>query len=405
MKNANEKSNEVIFCKKCVMSNQKVLPSQPLEDVKEHTNKKKMVFKDGVCFACYEVEKKYNKDIDWDKREKELKKFLEKYRSRNGSYDCLVPGSGGKDSVWQAHILKTKYKMNPLTVTFSPHIYTDVGIQNFHNWPLKGGVPNFLYTPNGEIHGKLTSLAFKNLLHPFQPFILGQRHFSSHMAKLFNIKLIFHGESQAEAGGQEDELGRAEMLHRYWSKTKNQKIKVSGYDIQELENFGIFENDLKYYLPLDINDIKKNDIQLLYLGHWERCEPQENYYLATKITDFKPNDMRTEQTFSKYNSIDDKIDPFHYYTAYVKFGYGRCSEEGSKEIRNGYITRDEGVKLVQKYDHEFPKRYFKDFLEYTNISEEEFYETLDNFRSPLLWEKTGNDFRFCNNWKLKHLVS
>ena len=194
------------------------------------------------------------------------------------------------------------------------------------------------------------------------------------------------------------------MLHRYWSKTKNQKIKVSGYDIQELENFGIFENDLKYYLPLDINDIKKDDIQLLYLGHWERCEPQENYYLATKITDFKPNDMRTEQTFSKYNSIDDKIDPFHYYTAYVKFGYGRCSEEASKEIRNGYITRDEGVKLVQKYDHEFPKRYFKDFLEYTNISEEEFYETLDNFRSPLLWEKTGNDFRHCNNWKLKHLV-
>ncbi len=398
------KSNEVIFCKKCVISNQKTLPSQPLEDDKGHTNKKKMAFKDGICFACLEVDKKYNENIDWDKREKELKQFLEKYRSRNGSYDCIVPGSGGKDSVWQAHILKTKYKMNPLTVTWSPHIYTEVGMQNFHNWPLKGNVPNFLFTPNGKIHGKLTSLAFKNLLHPFQPFILGQRHFASHMAKLFNIKLIFFGESQAEAGGQEDELGKSEMLDRYWSRKKNQEIKISGLSQDELKKFNIYPNDLKFYLPLEIDDIKKNEIKLLYLGYFERCEPQENYYLATKLTNFKPNEIRTEQTFSKYNSIDDRIDPFHYYTAYVKWGYGRCTEEACKEIRNQYITRDEGVKLVHKYDHEFPKRYFKDFLDYTDISEEEFYEILDNFRSPLLWEKTGNDFRYCNNWKLKHLV-
>jgi hypothetical protein len=224
------------------------------------------------------------------------------------------------------------------------------------------------------------------------------------MAKLFNIKLIFHGESQAEAGGQEDELGKPEMLLRYWSRSKNQNIKISGYTLEELKEFGISENDLRYYLPLEIDEIKKREIKLLYLGYWEKCEPQENYYLATKITNFQPSDVRTESTFSKYSGIDDKIDPFHFYTAYVKFGYGRCSEDASKEIRNQYITRDEGVKLVHKYDHEFPKRYFKDFLEYTDLSEEEFYETLDSFRSPILWEKVGNDFRNCNNWKLKHKV-
>ena len=387
------------------MSNQKTLSSQPFEDDKEHTNKKKLSFRDGVCYACLEVEKKYNQNIDWIKRENELNELLKNYRSKNGSYDCIVPGSGGKDSVWQAHILKTKYKMNPLTVTWSPHIYTDVGMQNFHNWPLKGNVPNFLYTPSGKIHGKLTSLAFKNLLHPFQPFILGQRHFASHMAKIFKIKLIFFGESQAEAGGQEDELGKSEMLDRYWTKEKNQEIKISGYSLDELRKFNITLNDLKFYLPLEIDDIRKNEIKLLYLGYYERCEPQENYYLATKLTNFKPNELRTEQTFSKYNSIDDKVDPFHYYTAYVKWGYGRCSEEACKEIRNKYITREEGVKLVQKYDSEFPKRYFEDFLSYTDIKEEEFYETLDKFRSPLLWKKVGNDYRYCKNWKLKYTVS
>ena len=123
--------NNVIFCKKCVMSNQKVLSSQPLDDLKDHSNKVNLKFKDGVCLGCIEVEKKYDKQIDWEKREYEFKKFLEPYKSKNGSYDCIVPGSGGKDSVWQAHILKYKYGMNPLTVTFSPHIYTEVGIEIF----------------------------------------------------------------------------------------------------------------------------------------------------------------------------------------------------------------------------------------------------------------------------------
>jgi N-acetyl sugar amidotransferase len=398
------KNTKVFFCNSCVMSNQKVLSSSTIEDDTEHSNRHKLDFENGKCFACIEVEKKYNNQINWKERERELNELLNEYRSKDGSYDCIVPGSGGKDSVFQAHILKTKYKMNPLTVTFSPHIYTDIGMKNFHSWPLVGGVPNFLYTPNGKIHSKLTRLAFENILHPFQPFIMGQRHFASHMAKLFNIKLIFMGESQSEAGGQKDELGKSNMLKRYWTKNKNQAIKIAGLELKELEKHDITKNDLEYYLPQNIEEIEKNNIQILYLGHWERFEPQENFYHATKISNFQPNDMRTEQTFSKYNSIDDKIDPFHYYTAYVKFGYGRCSEEASKEIRNGYIDRNEGVQLVHKYDHEFPKRYFNDFLKYIKMDEEKFYNTLDKFREEYLWEDIGGERKYCQNWKLKHKV-
>ena len=140
------------------------------------------------------------------------------------------------------------------------------------------------------------------------------------------------------------------------------------------------------------------------MGEFEKFEPQENYYLATKVSKFEANSERTQQTFSKYNSIDDKIDGFHYYTAYVKFGYGRCTEEATKEIRHKYITRAEGVNLVHKFDHEFPKKYFDDFIEYIDCKEEEFYDILDKFRPEHLWEKTGNDYKFCNNWKLKHKV-
>lgn len=400
---ANSPEN-VLFCKKCVTSNQKVLSSSLISDDQKHSNRSRMGFIDGVCDGCIQVDRKYNQEIDWKERELKLKKILEKYRSRNGSYDCIVPGSGGKDSVFQAEILKKKYNMNPLTVTFSPHMYTEAGMKNFHNWPLNGDVHNFLYTPSGGVHKKLTQLAFKNLLHPFQPFIFGQRHFASHLALLFKIPLIFMGESQSEAGSS-DEIDEIMMQYKYWAKNDNEKILISGLELDELKaKHNITKNDLKYYLPNDVDTLKKNDIRVLYLGEFERFEPQENYYLATRVTGFVANSERTQQTYTKFNSIDDKVDNFHYYTAYIKFGYGRCTEEATREIRNRYITREEGVALVNKYDHEFPDKYFDDFLSYINIKEEEFYETLDKFRPTHLWEKKGNDNKHCSNWILKHKV-
>mgnify|MGYP001419943184 FL=1 len=111
-----------------------------------------------------------------------------------------------------------------------------------------------------------------------------------------------------------------------------------------------------------------------------------------------PNQERTEGSYSKYSSIDDKIDPFHYYTTYIKFGIGRATYDASQEIRNDKITREEGVELVKKYDHEFPKKYFSKFLEYININEKEFWNLVDNFRSPHLWIKKNK------KWSLKEKI-
>jgi hypothetical protein len=105
-----------------------------------------------------------------------------------------------------------------------------------------------------------------------------------------------------------------------------------------------------------------------------------------------PNTERTEGSYSKYSSIDDKIDPFHYYCTYIKFGIGRATYDSSQEIRNKKINRQEGVELIKKYDSEFPKKYFSDFLKYIKISEKEFWKTVDNFRSPHLWTKKKSEW-------------
>jgi len=154
----------------------------------------------GVCDACRWAEIKES-EIDWKKREQELYDLCDKHRSVNGDYDVAVPASGGKDSMYVAHILKTKFNMNPLTVTWSPHLWTESGLRN-HQSLIKSGFDNILISPDGEVHGKLTRLSLENLGHPFQPFIVGQRTVGPKIALQYGIKLVFYGENVAEYGNR-----------------------------------------------------------------------------------------------------------------------------------------------------------------------------------------------------------
>jgi N-acetyl sugar amidotransferase len=377
--------DEVIFCSKCVMSNQR--PRSVVEFKNTDNQKKglKIDTKSNECDAC-----KYNetkKEINWTERELKLKNLLDKYRKPKG-YDCVVPGSGGKDSAYTAHILKYKYGMNPLTVTWAPHIYTDIGWKNFDNWIKVGGLDNILFTPNGKVHRLLTKLAFKNLLHPFQPFIVGQRIIGPLIAMKFDIPLIFYGENQAEYGNAIEENSNPKMDSKFFSKKTNDEITLGGESLKDIikkNNFNL--NDFEPYIPPTIEELNKKMIEQRYLGYYLKWDPQECYYYAAKNTGFRPNSERTEGSYSKYSSIDDKIDPFHYYLTYIKFGLGRASYDAAQEIRNEKITREEGINLVRKYDHEFPKKFFREFLDYIDLNENEFQSTVDKFRSPHLWIK------------------
>jgi N-acetyl sugar amidotransferase len=189
---------EIRFCKKCVMSNQRPASTQ---EHKHKIDSKKVTLNfdnEGVCDACRNSEIKDK--IDWIKREKELIVLCDKYRKNDGSYDCLVPGSGGKDSAYQAHILKYKYGMHPLTVTWPPILYTTYGYENFKNWLDVGGFDNISFNRNGKVMKLLTKLSIENLFHPFQTFILGQKNLAPKIASKYGLNLIFYGENEAEYG-------------------------------------------------------------------------------------------------------------------------------------------------------------------------------------------------------------
>ena len=388
---------EVKFCKRCVISNQR--PSSTVEFQHRSDSKKRTIQFDeaGICDACRYAEIK-DREVDWGERERALRALCDRFRSRNGSYDCLVPGSGGKDSVYASHVLKTRYDMHPLTVTWAPHLYTDVGWRNFQNWLHIGGFDNYLFTPDGQVHRTLTRLAYENLLHPFQPFILGQKNFAPKMALKMNLPLVFYGENEAEYGNPIDENEGARRRERYFAQDRGKEMYLGGVPVSTLPDYGVLQGQIRPYLPADTDALAAANIEVHYLGYYLQWTPQQNYYYAVEYADFVANTERTEGTYSKYNSIDDKTDPYHYWTTLIKFGIGRATYDASQEIRNHHIERVEAVALVHRYDEEFPRKYFQEFLDYLSLDEAQFFEIADRFRSPHLWKKTNE------GWKVRHKV-
>lgn len=406
--------NDICFCKKCVISNQR--PNSAVEYKHTRESKKQTIQFDanGVCDACNFTEQKRH-GINWEDREKQLRDLCDRHRKHDGSYDCIVPGSGGKDSFYASHLLKNKYGMHPLTVTWAPHVYTEWGWRNFQSW-IHAGHDNYLMTPNGRIHRLLTRLSTELLFHPFQAFMFGQKSLAPKMALLFNIPLVFFGENEAEYGNPIGDTHSAQRDWSYFTAEDQSKIFLGGVSVTDLKHqFGVDQNDLQPYLPANPQQMVEKKVQVHYLGYYLKWHPQACYYYAVEHGGFQASPERTPGTYSKYNSIDDRIDDLHYFTTGIKFGLGRASYDAAQEIRSGDITREEGVALVKRYDHEYPERFIEEMFRYLSLSpkeypvasrmfenpimDREYFRLLtDRFRSPHLW---WND---NGKWKLRGAV-
>ena len=392
---------DVKFCSRCVISNQR--PNSTVEHKHTSSSKKTTINfdADNVCDACKAADQKQD-DIDWDERRHALKILCEKYRSRNGSYDCLVPGSGGKDSFYQSWMLKYEFGMNPLTTTWAPHVHTEWGWRNFDRW-IHSGFDNYLLTPNGRVKRLITRLAVENLFHPFQPFIFGQKSLAPKMAEKFNIPLIFYGENEAEYGNPIADTSSAQRDYSFFSSTDDSEVYLGGTSITSLrDDYGVREVDLDVYRPSNPENLRAKDIQVHYLGYYLKWHPQAAYYFAVENGGVEASPERTPGTYSKYNSIDDRIDDLHYYTTFIKFGIGRATYDASQEVRSDDIEREEGVALIRRYDGEFPDRFADELMRYLSLPEKDFAEAAAQFEVPIMdrdyFDALANRFRSPHLW-------
>ena len=370
---------KIIYCKKCVVSNQR-----PRITFNEN----------GVCSACLWTEFKRTV-IDWDKKEKELEKVCDKFRSKDGSWDVIIPGSGGKDSSYVSYVLKKKYGMHPLTVTWASALPTEIGTENLLKF-IQSGFDNVLGTPNGEIHRKLSRLTLEEFGDNFLPFIYGQLNFPSQIAVKYNIPFIMFGEAgDVEYGGAMDNYNEPKLQWDFIEETDMTNLPPDYW-----KKYNLTDGQLQFYKAPSLNEIKAKGIEAHYFSYYQDWKPELHYKIASEHLGFKPEPSgRSEGTYTNFASLDDKTDCFHYYMAFIKFGIGRATSDAAHQIRDEIITRDEGVELVHKYDDEFPKKYLNDSLEYLEMDLEKFHEIINKFRRKIIWKKEND------KWKLRTQVS
>ena len=367
-------TENIEYCTRCTMSSMRP----------------RITFHDGVCSACLYAD--YKREIDWQQRERELKDLCDRHRKGNGEYDVIVPSSGGKDSGFVAHQLKTVYGMTPLTVTWAPLKATEIGRKNLDAF-IDSGFDNLLGKPNGQITRKLCALATRHMGDPFQPFIYGQTNFPLQVAVRYRIPLIMYGENgEVEYGGDMKNANRPDR-----DMGDHIKHYFSGLPPEFWTEHGVSEADLKPFMAPSYEKVMENDTRIHFMGYYKHWDPQENFYYCAEHTGFSPNTERSEGTYSKYASLDDCLDGFHYYLGFIKFGIGRTTSDTAHAIRDGKITREEGIALVKRYDGEFPRRHYADFLEYCAMNDDEFQEIVDKWRPPHVWERDGT-------WRLRRPI-
>ena len=364
--------SEIFYCGKCLMPS-----SRP-----------RITFKDKVCNAC--VFRENQKKINWEERSDELKKICEIYRSKNGDWDCIVPWSGGKDSSSVAHKLKFKYNMNPLLVTFSPLMENSIGKHNRINFQ-KLGFDNIFYVPNVETSKILSNRFFKERGNPKIHWDAGVNALPLKVALEKNIKLIFYAEHGESFYGGKILHANSDKIRDYTEVIENQIGDNPNNWVDERVKI----ENLNSYIYPDNKKLKEKKITAYYFSYFEPWDTFENYkYIKNKI-DFKI-EKRTEGTFTNFDSLDDIIDPLYYYMQYIKFGFGRCIRDSARMIQQGHLTLEKAKEYNKKYDGELPEKNLDLYLEYLDLSYDEFFRIIDKHRNDEVWIKKGNKWVLRN---------
>ena len=356
------------ICTKCVM---------PATKPDLHFNN------DGVCDACQSQDDKNNK-IDWEQRKKDFLELVEKYKT-NSDYDCVIGVSGGKDSTYQ--VLKVlELGLNPLCICFEPTIPTELGRRNLENLNNLG-VDLIHIKRNPIVYKKLAKEAFSRT---------GDNEWQNHLgifttvpkfAVNFNIPLIIWGESpQLEYGGPASSKNR-NVLDRQWLEEFGGLLGNRISDMIGVD--GLTKKDLSLYTYANDEDIHKVGVTGLFLGYYFKWDLREVTKVA-KEHGFEVSERPVETTYENFENLDCYSNHLHDYLKYVKYGFGRATDNVCLDIRLGYISREEGVRLVNKYDGIPPKKAIKEYLNYTGFRQDEFDKIVDSYTSKRIFKRDEN---------------
>ena len=358
----------------------------------------------GICSGCRAFEQRMK--INWEDRKMELAQILEEYkekaRKNNAPYDCIIPVSGGKDSHYQAYLITQVYKMKPLFVTYNHGFNSKRGIRNLTNLVEKFGVDLLRYTTNPKTAKKLSSYMLNKVGDITWHHHAGIMTFPIQTAVHYKIPLIIWGEH-----GEGFLFGMHNMDDKVeFTKKHRQEHLMRGFEPEDIlddpSNKTIERSDLAPYVYPSDEQIDSVGVRGIYISNYEPWDQAKNTEKMIKEYGFETF-QNTEHTFNLYASIDDHLEITHNYLKYLKFGYSRCTDHASVEIRFQRMNREEGIEMIKKYEYLKRPKNLDVFLKFAGISEEVFVSSVDDLRDPEVWERDANSKWHLKDWIGNHI--
>lgn len=352
------------YCKKCAMPDTR--PGSVFDE-------------EGVCLACRNYEKRST--IDWDKRKEELIKLCDKHRSKDGSYDCAIPVSGGKDSHFLVYTMKEEMGMNPLLLTVGdPFTKTQAGLKNFRNIGEIFNCDHILFNLSIDLFRRATRMDFEETGEPLKYVEEAIYITPVKIAIKFGIKLIVYGENSSYEYGNTDtekslgEIKRADI--DYWLKR------------------GIPKNELNAVILPPEEELKKIKPKLIFMSYFKPWSSVTNLAIAKKYG-FRDlaHEWKREGCIEDFEQIDSVAYLVHLWLKYPKFGFQRVSDIASRRVREGKLSLQEAKKLIMKHDHKLDQRAMQDFIDFLGYSTKEFWDIVERFWNCDIFEKVDGTWQ------------
>jgi N-acetyl sugar amidotransferase len=338
----------------------------------------------GWCNACQWMEEK--KTLDWSKRQKELEDLITKYKSTNGNFDCIVPVSGGKDGSYVAYQLKHKYGMNPLCVTVRPALSLEIGDKNLLNF-IYSGYDHVHITPNPKVLDRLNKYGFIEKGFPYYGWLIAIHTAVIKTAVNFNIPLLFYGEDgEIEYGGSTESKNNPLYGIEYMKSIYLEGGHGKVFD-RIKEDGDISEAELAFFNFPSNSEISEKELSFTHWSYFEPWDSYRNYIVAKENCGLIEKDEGNLDTFTNFSQNDQALYALHAYLMYLKFGFGRATQDAGIEIRRGSMTRDQALNLVKMYDNSYPYDLINTYLDYYNMTKSEFDDVLDRYANRDLFEK------------------
>jgi len=369
------------YCKECLYPSVSVLLN---------------IHDDGICSGCRSHKSFLNSpDEFWKKREEKFQELLNEYKNES-YYDCIVPVSGGKDNYYQTHVICKKYNLKPLLITYDGNNWLPEGEYNRNQLKNKFDIDHIMWSPSVDVLKKLNRLAFKKI---------GDMNWHDHcgivtvpiiMAVKFKIPLIIWGETEWDIAGIYGPEDVVEFSNR--SRHENSLRGYEWYDFIKNNEEKLTEKDFAWAKYPSDEEILSVGVRGIYIGNFFKWDGKRNAELMKEKYDWRASKKPFERTYRNFSNLDNRYsNGVSDLLKFVKFGYGRCTDHASKDIRNKHINRDKGIELVKKHDHVVSAD-LEHWLEYVNMSKQSFWETADKFRDPRVWTIKNKQWYKDNIW-------